>query len=114
MSQKQQLKDSEYPLSEQDIKRIINAARSFRDRCILKTLAQTAMRRFELASLDIRDVDFERGVIHIRESKEGKARTIPASEGLLEDLRHLLGSPKKGPTPTPEGISLTLSRLTEL
>ncbi len=115
MSQKQQLKDSEYHLSRQDIKKIINAATSFRDRCIIKTLAQTAIRRFELANLDIRDVDFEQRVIHIREGKGGKTRTIPASEELLGDLRHLLGSRKKGPVFTnPRGDKLAVRQINRI
>ena len=76
---------------------MINAAPNFRDRCILKTFAQTAIRRFELGNLDIRDLDFERKRLYIREGKGGKARTIPVSEELLGDLRHHIGSRKTGP-----------------
>jgi len=112
---KQQLKDSEYHLSRQDIKKVINAALHFRDRCILKTFAQTAMRRFELVNLDVRDIDFERRLIHIREGKGGKARTIPASEDLLGDLKHLLGNRKKGQSlPTPGVRSSRSGRSTTL
>ncbi len=114
MTQKQQLKDSEYHRSKRNIKKIINAARSFRDRCIIKILAEITIRWFELADLDIRDVDFEHRLIYIREGKGGKSRTIPVSEELLRDLRHLLGSRKKGPVFTnPRGISLQSGRLTE-
>ena len=96
MAQKQQLKASEYHLSKQEIKKLINAAPSFRDRCILKTLAQTAIRRFELINLDVRDIDWERRLVHIREGKGGKERTIPCSEELLADLKHLVGNRKTG------------------
>ena len=112
---KQQLKDSEYHLSRQDVKKIINAAIHFRDRCILKTFAQTAVRRFELVNLDVRDVDFERRFIHIREGKGGKARTIPASEDLLGDLKHLLGNRKKGPVFTnSRGGKLTVRQINNI
>ncbi len=108
MSQKHQLKDSEYHLTAKEIKQVINSAKTFRDRCILKTLAQTAIRRFELAGLDIRDLDFERKLLHIREGKGGKQRTIPISEDLLGDLRHLLSHRKQGPVFTnPQGSKLT-------
>ena len=96
MPQKPQLKDSEYHLSKHELRKLVNAAPSFRDRCILKTFAQTAIRRFELINLDIRDVDFDRRVIHIREGKGGKERTIPCSDDLIGDLRHLIGNRKRG------------------
>jgi len=38
----------------------------------LKTLAYTAMRRFELRDLDIKDIDFERKLIHIKQEKGRK------------------------------------------
>ena len=91
MSKTHQLKDSEYRLSRQDVKKVIHAATRFRSRCILKTFAQAAMRRFELTNLDIRDVDFERRFVHIREGRGGKGWAIPVSKDLLGDLHHLLG-----------------------
>lgn len=96
MAKKPQLKDSEYHLSKLELKKLIHAAPSFRDRCILKTFAQTGIRRFELVNLDIRDIDFDRRLIHIREGKGDKERTIPCSDDLLGDLRHLIGNRKKG------------------
>lgn len=96
MSSKYRLKASEYHLSKQELKRLVNAAPTFRDRCILKMLTQTAMCRFELITLDVRDIDFERRRIHIREGKGGKERTIPCSEELIADIRHLIGGRKTG------------------
>ena len=97
MPPKRQYKASEYHLSKQEVKKLMNASLEFRDRCVVKTFAQTAIRRFELQNLDIRDVDFERRVIHIREGKGGKERTIPSSDDLLGDLRHLIGRRRAGP-----------------
>jgi len=97
MSRKQQLKNSEYHLSPAAIKKVVHAVEGFRDRCILKTLAQTAIRRSELTELDVRDIDFERKLIQIQEGKGGKGRTIPVSADLLSDLRHLLGRRTNGP-----------------
>ena len=115
MTKKQQLKDSEFHLSPTDIKKAINAAKTFRDRCIIKTLAQTAIRRFELANLDIRDLDFERKLVHIREGKGGKGRTIPVSEDLLGDLRHLLGNRKGGPVFTnPRDAKLSVRQINKI
>lgn len=47
--------------------------------------------------MDIRDVDFEKRRLYIREGKGGKERTIPISEDLAGDLRHHVGTRKKGP-----------------
>jgi len=102
-------------MSPTDIKKAINAARTFRDRCILKAFAQTAIRRFELANLDVRDLDFERKLVHIQEGKDGKGRTIPVSEDLLGDLRHVLGSRKRGPVFTnPRGDKLSLRQINKI
>ena len=97
MPKRAQLKDSEYHLSRAEIKKIIYAPDNFKHRCIIKTLAQTAMRRFELVNLDVRDVDFKRKVIYIREGKGGKSRTIPTTDELLGDLKHLISRRKSGP-----------------
>jgi len=97
MAQKQQLKDSEYHLSKREVLKLIHASHSFRDRCVVKTFGHTAIRRFELRDLDIPDIDFEQGVIHIRNGKGDKSRTIPCSPDLLNDLKHHIGTRKKGP-----------------
>lgn len=96
MSNKHQLKDSEYHLSPAETKKIVYAAKNFRDRCLLKTLAYTAIRRAELADLDVKDVDFEKKTIEIREGKGDKSRTIPITDELSSDLKHLIGRRKKG------------------
>ena len=96
MSRKSQLKNSEYHLSPAEIKKVIYAANSFRDRCLIKTLAQTGMRRAEVAKLDIRDIDFEKNLVHIREGKGGKSRTIPITDELVSDYKHLIGGRKTG------------------
>ena len=115
VAKKEHLKDSEYHLSTQEIKKIINAPTSFKHRCIIKTLAQTAMRRFELVNLDIRDIDFDRNRIDIREGKGGKSRTIPVSDELLGDLRHLLGKRKKGSVFTnPRSEKLTVRQINNI
>jgi integrase/recombinase XerD len=97
MAQRHQLKDSEYHLSPHHIKKMINAPERFRNRCIIKTFAQTGIRRFELANLDVRDIDFPHQRLHIREGKGGKDRVIPVSEDLLGDLRYHIGKRGSGP-----------------
>jgi integrase/recombinase XerD len=50
-----------------------------RDRAILELLYGTGMRRSELISLRIEDIDFESGTVYIRASKNGDSRHVPAT-----------------------------------
>lgn len=93
-----QLQNADYHLKPAELKKVIYAPLlSFRDRTILKTFAQTGIRRAELAALDVRDIDFERRTLEIRAGKGSKSRTLPLSEDLASDLRHLVGRRKTGP-----------------
>ncbi len=51
-----------------------------RDRAILETFYSTGMRRSELASLKLHDIDTERGTVMIREGKGKKDRIIPLGD----------------------------------
>ena len=56
----------------------------------------TGMRRGELFKLEWRDIDFERGFIHIRHPKGGKSQKIPLNDvarAVLESHPHVEGSP---------------------
>jgi len=54
---------------------------------IVSTLFATGLRRAELISLGVEDVDFSRGVIHVRHGKGAKMRDIPITETLAAELR---------------------------
>lgn len=97
MSKKYQLKDSEFYLKPSELKKVVHTVPNFRDRCILKTFAQTGIRRAELASLDIRDVDLEVRRLRVREGKGAKERLVPITDELASDLLHLIGKRKTGP-----------------
>jgi integrase len=92
-----QLKDSEFYLKPAALKKVVYGAESFRDRCILKTFAQTGIRRAELSSLDVRDLDLERRRLRVREGKGAKERLLPITEELASDLSHLIGKRNAGP-----------------
>jgi integrase/recombinase XerD len=51
-----------------------------RDRAILETLYSTGMRRLEIATLKLQDIDLERGTVFIRQGKGNKDRMIPIGE----------------------------------
>ena len=64
------MQSSAYPLKFADVKKIIIAAPSFRNRCVIviKCLFWLGLRPEELTDLDIRDIDFER-----KRAEEGAA-----------------------------------------
>ena len=97
MAQKYQLKDSEFYLKPAALRKLVYGAASFRDRCILKTFAQTGIRRTELASLDVRNLDLRRRRLRVRDGKGAKERLLPITEELASDLSHLIGKRKTGP-----------------
>ena len=93
--QKQQLKDSEYALTPRQLKKLIGAAPNLRDRTLIKLLAVTGLRRFEVRNLDLRDVDFSNRILHIV-GKGDKERDIPCPEEVLTDIRYRVGRRKTG------------------
>ena len=115
MAKKRQQKASEFHLTKVELQKVIHAPDVFRDRCILKTFMHTGIRRFELANLDIRDVDFERRRIHIREGKGGKERTVFGTADLFSDLKHHIGRRKKGPLfLSNRGTALNLAQINRI
>ncbi len=97
LAKKQQQKPSQFALKQREVQKLINAAPTYRDRCLIRVLADTGMRRAELAALDIRDVDFENLRLSIRAGKGDKQRIVPITEALGSDLRHLVGKTATGP-----------------
>ncbi len=89
---RQQMAPSAYTLKMADIKKLLIAAPSFRDRCIIKGLFWLGLRRQELIDLDIRDIDFDRKRVQVRTGKGNKTRVVPViDEEYLSDLKHLIG-----------------------
>lgn len=48
-----------------------------RDRAILEVLYSSGIRRAELRGLDLGDIDFERGLLRVRQGKGGRDRVVP-------------------------------------
>lgn len=84
---------STFCLNEDEVKKLVDAASSARDRAILLLMLHSALRRGEVAYLRIENIDWERRVIHLTEYK-GKNRypkneeelTVPISDKCLEYL----------------------------
>ena len=91
------MKASAYHLKPADVKKLVIAAITFRDRCVIKTLWWLGLRRQELVDFDIRDIDFERKRVKVR-GKSDKERIVPIiDDEYLSDLLHLIGPRTSGP-----------------
>ncbi len=87
---------ADFWLKPEDVERIISAAASFRDRCIIKLLYFAMMRRDEVRSLEIPCVDFANRRLNLTHTKGNKPRSIPiVQEGLLDDLRLVIEDDRK-------------------
>jgi site-specific recombinase XerD len=74
-------------LSQEEAGRLINSASNLFHRAILMTLYATGMRRAELCSCQVSDIDSPQMVVHIRNGKGARDREVPLDPKLLETLR---------------------------
>lgn len=74
-------------LSQSEITQIIKNTRNLMHRTIFIVIYGAGLRVSEAISLRINDIDSERSVIHIRESKGNKDRYVPLSPFMLNSLR---------------------------
>lgn len=74
-------------LSSEEIEKLLNCTMNLKHRAMLATLYGAGLRRAELRTLKVGDVDGKRMVIHIRAGKGQLPRQIPLSPKLLEVLR---------------------------
>lgn len=74
-------------LSQEEVARLIDAAKNLLDYTMLVTLYGTGMRRAELIHLKVEDIDSQRMIVHIRQGKRNRDRDVPLTPKLLETLR---------------------------
>jgi integrase/recombinase XerD len=74
-------------LSQEEVARLIQAARTRFQRAVLMTLYATGGRRAEVATLKVSDIDSQRMVVHIHGGKGCKDRDVMLSPRLLDALR---------------------------
>jgi len=74
-------------LSPEEITRVLDHTRNLTHWTILATLYATGLRASELRFLQVRDIDSQRMVLHVREGKGQMPRELPLSPVLLERLR---------------------------
>jgi integrase/recombinase XerD len=85
-------------LSQEEVARLIDAARTPYHRTLLMTLYGTGVRRSELTHLKVRDIDSQRMVIHVQGGKGRKDRDVMLSPKLLEQLREHWRQLKRKPS----------------
>ncbi len=93
---KKKKKYNVYYLSMEDMNKIISSAKNLRNSVVLKILARTGMRRFELCNLRVRDIDFTKKRIFIPKAKGNKPRTVPIDQDTLQSIKFYLNSRQYG------------------
>lgn len=76
--------------SQQEIKRILKAPKLLKHRVMFAVIYDCGMRIQEAINLRITDVDFDRGQVHIRQSKHKKDRYVPVSPLVLRGIASYL------------------------
>lgn len=80
-------KQSREALTLEEVARLLAAVEPLKARVLLTTMYGCGLRLSEVLRLEIRDIDSQRMVIHIRQSKGRKDRYVPLGKTLLEQLR---------------------------
>ena len=83
-------------LSQEEVERLLNAARSLKHRALLMAMYGAGLRVSEACRLTLDDIDSSRMVLHVRQAKGNKDRDVMLSPVLLETLRQYW----KGSRPT--------------
>jgi site-specific recombinase XerD len=76
--------------SVEEVKRLLLAPRSLRDRLVLGIIYDTGLRISEAASLLIEDVDLNRRQVHVRQSKNKHDRYVPFSSHIARGVGNYL------------------------
>ncbi|MDX9859198.1 MAG: tyrosine-type recombinase/integrase [candidate division Zixibacteria bacterium] len=88
---------AEYHLTKSQLRRLLDATPSVRDRTIMALMAGTGMRRAEVVSLDIQDLRLGENLLVVRSGKGGKCRLIPLTPALADLLQSCLDGRPAGP-----------------
>lgn len=74
-------------LSVDDIGKLYGECETARERTLLGMIYGCGLRREEAVKLNAKDVQFKTGMLHVREGKGGRKRTIPLSKSVLNDFK---------------------------
>lgn len=75
-----------------EVRQVLACLRQERYRACLGTIYACGLRLQEGVRLQIRDIDSDRMVVHVRQGKGGQDRYVPLPQGLLELLRRYWGT----------------------
>lgn len=79
-------------LSREEVKRLLKAPKLLKHRILLGLLYGCGLRCFEVRNLKRADLDFDRGVLHVRLGKGQKDRYLPLSQHLIRGLKTYLAT----------------------
>lgn len=74
-------------LSREEVKRLLKAPRLLKHRVLFGLLYGCGLRCFEVRSLKLSDLDFDRNMLHVRQGKGKKDRYVPISNILIRGLK---------------------------
>ena len=80
-------------LTQEEVHRLFKACRESRNDylyCIVLLAFTTGMRQGEILNLSWNDVDLENRLAHLRETKNGTARSAPLVDEVIDELNRLL------------------------
>jgi site-specific recombinase XerD len=77
-------------LSKQEVKRLLRTPRLLKHRLLMAVLYGCGLRCAEVRNLMLRDLDFDRRMLHVRQGKGGKDRYVPLSEHLIRGLQRYI------------------------
>lgn len=85
-------KDAKLPviLNQHELKELFAAPALLKQRVVLALIYSAGLRGQEVINLKISDIDFDRKVIHIRQSKYKKDRIVPLAESMAAGLKKYL------------------------
>jgi site-specific recombinase XerD len=85
-------RDNKLPvvLSREEMKALLKASTLLKHRVLIGVLYGCGLRCHEVRSLLIKDVDFQRNMIHVRQGKGRKDRYVPIGENLSRGLKTYL------------------------
>lgn len=84
-------------LNRAEVLLLLKTAKLLKHRLILGLTYAAGLRLFELAAVEIGDIDFERKTVFIRRGKNGKSRYVPLEDHILRGIKTYLRAacPKK-------------------
>lgn len=79
-------------LSLKEVKQLLKTPKLLKHRLVLAMLYGCGLRNFELRNLQLKDLDFDRKMLHIRQGKGRKDRYVPLSQMQIRGLRKYISA----------------------